>query len=93
MFLMPRPETTRSNDTRPFERFAKVAQQGDLAVVARGEVGMAAFGRQRPVRLAVPHQQRLAQPGAGRDQPAVPDAGRVAGVQGEDGVRRAPGMP
>ena len=42
----PGPETTRSTDTRPWWRARRKLQQLDLELVARREVGVAAFARQ-----------------------------------------------
>ena len=84
MFLMPRPETTRSQLTRPLSWCAEVLEEGDLAVGAGGEVAVATLGGDGAVVLAVPDEEGLAEAGAGGDEAAVADGGFVAGVEGED---------
>ena len=84
MFLMPRPETTRSQLTRPLRVCAEVFEEGDLAGGAGGEVAVAAFGGDGAVVLAVPDEEGLAEAGAGGDEAAVADGGVVAGMEGED---------
>ena len=86
MFLMPRPETTRSQLTRPLRVRAEVFEERDLAVGAGGEVAVAAFGGDGAVLLAVPDEEGLAEAGAGGDEAAVADGAGVAGVEGEDFV-------
>ncbi len=86
MFWMPRPETTRSQLTRPLSFLRRYCEQGDLAVGARGEVAVASFGGDGAVVRAVPDEQRFAQAGAGGDEAAMAYGGGVAGVQREDGL-------
>ncbi len=54
------------------EALDQMAQQFDFKLVARREIGVAAFGCQRTKMLAVVVQDRLSQTGAGGDQRLVP---------------------
>jgi hypothetical protein len=65
----------------PVQRLAQILQQRNLAVGPCGEIAVSAFGRNRPMLLAVPDQQRLAQPGARRNQSAMPNRRGIALVQ------------
>src|SRR5260370_3469858 len=60
---------------------AHEAQEFDLLLGVRGEIGMAAFGGHDAVAATVPSKNRLAQTGAGRHQCANPARLRSARVQ------------
>src|ERR1700723_3117745 len=63
-------------------------KQSDLAIASCGKIAVSALGWNRTVLLAVPDQQRFAEPCARRYQPCMPACIRVAGMQREDALRR-----
>ncbi len=83
MFWMPRPETTRSQLTRPL----RVLRRYSSRAISRLE--RAAKSQWPPsegmgrVGLAVPDEERLAEAGAGGDEALVAAGVGVAGVEGE----------
>src|SRR5207237_5516413 len=74
---MPRDDALVAH---PADLFPQKAQQLHLEVGARREVGMTALGGDDEMAVAVPDQERLAEPRARRDQGHVPLA-RGAGLE------------
>ncbi len=82
MLKRPGPESTRSALTWPSNFSVEVAEQRDLALVARGEVGVAALGGHRSVVRAVPEDARHAEARPGGDERAVARLPGLALVEG-----------
>src|SRR5258708_7096387 len=69
------------------EGVAEIVEEGDLAIGARGEVAVAAFGGDGHVLFAVPDEERFAEAGACGDETAMSGGVWVAGLEGEDALR------
>src|ERR1700704_536274 len=67
---------------------AHEAQEFDLLFGVRSEVRMAAFGRHNTVAPSIPHENRLAKTGAGREQRAGSARLGLAWIQDAEIFRR-----
>ena len=88
MFLMPRPETTRSQLTRPLRVSRRYSRRAISRLVRAAKSQWPPSEGMGRCCLAVPDEERLAEAGAGGDEAVVAGGVGVAGVEGEDLVGR-----